>query len=83
MSRCFFFHGANALALVKNDFSNYFISKLLFQIRKEINCENKTKCGFKAIRLKDLVTTYANYYYVIYQLVIKYILNVFLNNDSD
>ena len=32
-----FFHGANALALVKNDFSVYLILKLLFQKRKEIN----------------------------------------------
>ena len=32
-----FFHGANALALVKNDFSVYFISKLLFQKRREEN----------------------------------------------
>ena len=30
-----FFHGANALALVKNDFSVYFLSKLLFQKEKK------------------------------------------------
>ena len=32
-----FFHGADALAVVKNDFSVYFISKLLFQKRKDMN----------------------------------------------
>ena len=29
-----FFHGANALALVKNNLSVYFISKLLFQKKR-------------------------------------------------